>query len=109
MIVQKLNNPPKSFEELAERNEIINHHNGSKISLLQVLGLAKWINQLYGKDESIRIFGSEDCKIKSSLTSKSWSDGYGLFLEGESDLVLSYTTSPAYHSLVEGNEDYISH
>ncbi|MGL4321777.1 MAG: thiamine ABC transporter substrate-binding protein, partial [Paracoccaceae bacterium] len=26
-----------------------------------------------------------------------WSEAYGLFLEGEADMVLSYTTSPAYH------------
>ena len=26
-----------------------------------------------------------------------WSEAYGLFLKGEADMVLSYTTSPAYH------------
>jgi hypothetical protein len=30
---------------------------------------------------------------------KGWSEAYGLFLKGESDLVLSYTTSPAYHMI----------
>ena len=64
------------------------------------LGLAKWINQIY-KDEASNFWNKIQDQIV--ITSKSWSDGYGLFLEGESDLVLSYTTSPAYHSLVEGN------
>jgi thiamine transport system substrate-binding protein len=32
-----------------------------------------------------------------------WSEAYGLFLEGEADMVLSYTTSPAYHRIAEGD------
>ena len=61
------------------------------------LGLAKWINQIY-KDEASNFWNEIQDQIV--ITSKSWSDGYGLFLEGESDLVLSYTTSPAYHCLL---------
>jgi len=30
-----------------------------------------------------------------------WSEAYGLFLEGEADAALSYTTSPAYHLIAE--------
>jgi thiamine transport system substrate-binding protein len=30
-----------------------------------------------------------------------WSEAYGMFLEGEADMVLSYTTSPAYHLIAE--------
>ena len=37
---------------------------------------------------------------------KGWSEAYGLFLKGESDLVLSYTTSPAYHQIVEKTDRY---
>ncbi|MBO6059111.1 MAG: thiamine ABC transporter substrate-binding protein, partial [Bacteroidaceae bacterium] len=29
--------------------------------------------------------------------SESWSSGYGLFTSGEAPMVISYTTSPAYH------------
>jgi len=32
---------------------------------------------------------------------KGWSEAYGLFLEGEADMALSYTTSPAYHLIAE--------
>lgn len=35
-----------------------------------------------------------------------WSEAYGLFLEGEAEMVLSYATSPAYHRAVEGEEKY---
>ena len=33
-----------------------------------------------------------------------WSEAYGLFLKGEADMVLSYTTSPAYHLITEGDD-----
>jgi thiamine transport system substrate-binding protein len=33
-----------------------------------------------------------------------WSEAYGLFLEGEADMVLSYTTSPAYHLIAESDD-----
>ena len=37
---------------------------------------------------------------------KGWSEAYGLFLKGEGDLVLSYTTSPAYHIIEEKKDNY---
>jgi thiamine transport system substrate-binding protein len=35
-----------------------------------------------------------------------WSSGYGLFTAGEAPLVLSYTTSPAYHLEYEDTDRY---
>ena len=35
-----------------------------------------------------------------------WSEAYGLFTSGEAPIVLSYTTSPAYHMVEEGTERY---
>jgi thiamine transport system substrate-binding protein len=35
-----------------------------------------------------------------------WSEAYGLFLKGEADMVLSYTTSPAYHISAEKETKY---
>jgi thiamine transport system substrate-binding protein len=35
-----------------------------------------------------------------------WSEAYGLFTNGEAPMVLSYTTSPAYHMVAEGVEKY---
>ena len=37
---------------------------------------------------------------------KGWSEAYGLFLKGEAPMVLSYTTSPAYHRHIENSERY---
>jgi len=35
---------------------------------------------------------------------KGWTEAYGMFLEGEADMVLSYTTSPAYHLIAEEDD-----
>lgn len=43
---------------------------------------------------------------KTVTVTKGWSEAYGLFLKGESDLVLSYTTSPAYHIIEEKKDNY---
>ncbi len=37
---------------------------------------------------------------------KGWSEAYGLFLKGEADMVLSYTTSPAYHVAIEKKTNF---
>ena len=37
---------------------------------------------------------------------KGWSEAYGLFLDGEADMVLSYTTSPTYHQVAEDVHKY---
>jgi thiamine transport system substrate-binding protein len=100
----KLSMPPQSFEELASRNEISLIIMDPRYST-PGLGLAKWIDQVYQED-AVEFWKNLQDQIV--ITSKSWSDGYGLFLEGESDIVLSYTTSPAYHSLIEGNSNYQS-
>ena len=34
-----------------------------------------------------------------------WSEAYGLFLDGEADMALAYTTSPAYHLIAENDDD----
>mgnify|MGYP001202179797 CR=1 FL=1 len=35
-----------------------------------------------------------------------WSEAYGLFTKGEVPMVLSYTTSPAYHMVAEDTDRY---
>jgi thiamine transport system substrate-binding protein len=37
-----------------------------------------------------------------------WSEAYALFTGGEADAVLSYSTSPAYHVLAEGDETKVA-
>ena len=37
-----------------------------------------------------------------------WSEAYGMFLDGEADAVLSYTTSPAYHLIAEEDDSKVA-
>ena len=62
------------------------------------LGLLLWVKAAYGA-EAPAIWASLSDNIVT--VTKGWSEAYGLFLEGEADMVLSYTTSPAYHLIAE--------
>lgn len=65
------------------------------------LGLLMWVKAAYG-DEAPAIW---DALADNVVTvTKGWSEAYGLFLEGEADMVLSYTTSPAYHLIAEEDD-----
>ncbi len=62
------------------------------------LGLLMWVKSAYGNDAPVIWEGLSDNIV---TVTKGWSEAYGLFLEGEADMVLSYTTSPAYHLIAE--------
>lgn len=65
------------------------------------LGLLMWVKAAYG-DEAPAIWEALSDNIVT--VTKGWSEAYGLFLDGESDMVLSYTTSPAYHRIAEEDD-----
>lgn len=62
------------------------------------LGLLLWVKAAYG-DEAGAVWEALSDNIVT--VTKGWSEAYGLYLEGEADMVLSYTTSPAYHLIAE--------
>ncbi|MEQ6202212.1 thiamine ABC transporter substrate binding subunit [Sulfitobacter sp. HNIBRBA2951] len=62
------------------------------------LGLLMWVKAAYG-DEAPAVWEAMADNVVT--VTKGWSEAYGLFLEGEADMVLSYTTSPAYHLIAE--------
>ncbi|MDQ7070544.1 MAG: thiamine ABC transporter substrate binding subunit [Rhodobacterales bacterium] len=62
------------------------------------LGLLMWVKAAYG-DDAPEIWSALSDNILT--VTKGWSEAYGLFLSGEADMVLSYTTSPAYHLIAE--------
>lgn len=64
------------------------------------LGLLMWVKKAYG-DDAPSIWA--DLSDNIVTVTKGWSEAYGMFLEGEADMVLSYTTSPAYHIIAEGD------
>ncbi|NNF23782.1 MAG: thiamine ABC transporter substrate binding subunit [Rhodobacteraceae bacterium] len=95
----KLATPPQSLKALAD----------SDISILiqdprsstPGLGLLLWVKAAYGK-EAPAVWEALSDNIVT--VTKGWSEAYGLFLEGEADMVLSYTTSPAYHLIAEEDD-----
>jgi len=92
----KVSNPPKSFAELAasDLSIVIQDPRSSTPGL----GLLLWVKQVYG-DDAPQAWADLNDQIVT--VTKGWSEAYGMFLEGEADMVLSYTTSPAYHLIAE--------
>jgi thiamine transport system substrate-binding protein len=100
---ERIPNPPRSLEELTGSEY------AGKLILMDPrtsspgLGFLTWTKAIYGSgwtDYWRRL-------APSILTiADGWSSGYGLYTEGEAPLVLSYTTSPAYHLEYEGTERY---
>lgn len=100
---EKLKTLPKSLKELVEGNP------EEKIAIQDPrtstpgLGLLLWVKSVYG-DKAPEAWA----KLKGRVltVTPGWSESYGLFTKGEAPMVLSYTTSPAYHMIAEGTEKY---
>jgi thiamine transport system substrate-binding protein len=88
--------PPTNFRALADSDLKIVIQDPR--SSTPGLGLLMWVKAAYGADAAQMWADLADNVV--TVTS-GWSEAYGLFLEGEADMVLSYTTSPAYHLIAE--------
>ena len=93
---EKLADVPTSFVELAasDLKVVIQDPRSSTPGL----GLVLWVKAAYG-DGAAEIWSGLADNIVT--VTPSWDQAYGLFLKGEADMVLSYTTSPAYHLIAE--------
>jgi thiamine transport system substrate-binding protein len=95
----KLSTPPASLQALAD--------SGVKViiedprSSTPGLGLVMWVKAAYGDKAGDLWKGLADNIV---TVTPGWSEAYGMFLEGEADMVLSYTTSPAYHLIAESDD-----
>ncbi len=98
-----LPNPPKSMKELLNSDQKLTIIYQDPRTSTPGLGLLLWMEKLYGDDVA-----AQWAKMaKKTLTvTKGWSESYGLFLKGEADLVLSYTSSPGYHMLADNKDNY---
>lgn len=99
----KLKNPPKSLDELINSDQKWKVIYEDPRTSTPGLGLMLWMQKVYG-DNAPQAW--EKLTKKTVTVTKGWSEAYGLFLKGESDLVLSYTTSPAYHIVEEKKDNY---
>lgn len=92
--------PPTSFAALLDAPDDLRVVIQDPRSSVSGLALALWVQQVYGD-------GAEDAWAalapKIVTVTKGWSEAYGLFTDGEADLVLSFTTSPAYHIVAEND------
>ncbi|MDD0823503.1 thiamine ABC transporter substrate binding subunit [Mannheimia sp. AT1] len=101
---EKLANPPKSLKELVERQDLKVIYQDPRTSSVG-RGFLLWMNHIYGEktQEAWKTLAKHTVTV-----GKGWSETYGAFLKGESDLVLSYTTSPLYHQWHENTDKYVA-
>lgn len=100
---EKVATPPTSFEELIALPKDFKIVIQDPRSSTPGLGLLLWVQAAYG-DKANDIW--EQLAPKIVTVTKGWSDAYGLFLKDEADMVLSYTTSPAYHDIAEDDQRF---
>ncbi|WP_425440730.1 thiamine ABC transporter substrate binding subunit [Photobacterium sanctipauli] len=98
----KLASPPKSLDELVTRDDISIIYQDPRTST-PGQGLMLWMKSVYG-DEAAQAW--QQLAKKTVTVTKGWSEAYSMFLKGEADMVLSYTTSPAYHLIAENEAKY---
>ena len=67
------------------------------------LGFLLWMKAVYGDDAAAKW---KELQPRILTVTPGWSEAYGLFTKGEVPMVLSYTTSPAYHAIEEKTERY---
>ncbi len=101
----RLQTPPDSFEALASMPEDFKIVIQDPRSSTPGLSLLLWVKEIY-KEKA----GEYWKKLAPHILTitKGWSEAYGLFLKGEADMVLSYTTSPAYHIIDENRTNFKS-
>jgi thiamine transport system substrate-binding protein len=95
-------NPPKSMHDFLKGREgkiVIEDPRTSTPGL----GLMLWIRKIYG---DLAPEAYEELKQRVLTVTPGWSEAYGLFTSGEAHMVLSYTTSPAYHMIAEDSDRY---
>ncbi|MFV0302275.1 MAG: thiamine ABC transporter substrate binding subunit [Paracoccus sp. (in: a-proteobacteria)] len=93
-------NPPKSFAELLDAPEDLKIVIQDPRSSISGLALLLWVRSVYG-DKAPEAWAKLAPKVLT--VTKGWSESYGMFTDGEADMVLSFTTSPAYHIEAEGD------
>ena len=100
---ERLTDPPTSLRQL------VDDENGPTLLVQDPrtstpgLGLLLWMKRVYG-DDAAQAWAGLAPRIVT--VSKGWSEAYGLFLKNEADMVLSYTTSPAYHMIAEQDDRF---
>lgn len=99
----ELQNPPTSLKELVEQRDDLKIIYQDPRTSTPGQGLLLWMKSVFG-DSVDQAWSS--LASKTVTVTKGWSEAYSMFLKGEADMVLSYTTSPAYHLIAESDDSY---
>ncbi len=100
---QTIKEPPKSLEALVTGDPDVKIAIEDARTSTPGLGLLLWMKDVYGDQAGAK--WAELSKRVLTVT-PGWSEAYGLFTNGEVPMVLSYTTSPAYHMVEEKTDRY---
>jgi thiamine transport system substrate-binding protein len=100
---EKMKTPPASLKELVEGDAAQKIVIQDPRTSTPGLGLLLWIKSVYG-DKAAEAWKQLQPRILT--VTPGWSESYGLFTKGEAEMVLSYTTSPAYHMVAENTERF---
>jgi len=100
---QTIKNPPKSMKDLVEGDPSQKIVIEDPRTSTPGLGLLLWVKSVYG-DKAPEAWAK--LKKRVLTVTPGWSEAYGLFTKGEAPMVLSYTTSPAYHVVAENTDRY---
>ena len=97
----KIEKPVTSLKELVESDAKVLYQDPRTSTPGQ--GLMLWMKSVYGDkaDEAWKQMAGHTVTV-----TKGWWEAYSMFLKGESDYVLSYNTSPAYHVINEEKTQY---
>ena len=99
----RLDSAPTSMRELVQAPDSLRIVIQDPRTSTPGLGLLLWVKSIYG-DRAAAAWAGLAPKIVT--VTKGWWDAYSLFLAGEADMVLSYSTSPVYHRVVDGADQY---
>lgn len=100
---ERVANPPQSLAELVDGDPAQKLVIQDPRTSTPGLGFLLWMKSVYG-DEAAVAWARLQPRILT--VTPGWSEAYGLFTAGEAEMVLSYTTSPAYHMIAEGEDRY---
>jgi thiamine transport system substrate-binding protein len=98
-----IKNPPHSLKELVEGDAAEKIVLEDPRTSTPGLGMLIWMKSVYG-DKAAEAW--KRLKPRVLTVTPGWSEAYGMFTKGEAPMVLSYTTSPAYHIIAEKVERY---
>lgn len=100
---ETIKTPPTSLKDLVEGDPSQKIVIQDPRTSTPGLGLLLWVKSVYG-DKAPEAWAKLEDRVLT--VTPGWSEAYGLFTKGEAPMVLSYTTSPAYHMVAEETDRY---